>query len=673
MFPPVLSPQHFAAAPELPGQRRGLGAASASWRGWQILATAVGLTTFFVTGLNSAEITPAKPVVADQFTRLAPGAITLQGDIQDRIQQQIDQRFDDNDLRAMVEFFRRRNNDFAAGEIWGKTVRAMCRCYQYSLDPRLKASLDRTVADLLSTQTPDGCISSFSKDKQPYNADVWCRKYTLLGLQAYYGITHDGAVLDAMMKMADYTLAQIGPAPKVRIVNTGWAFDGIESSSIIEPMVKLYDLTGQQRYLDFVRYVVETEGGCKRENIYESVFKGRNVRDIGSNGDPKKSIAKQYELTSNFEGLTEYFRATGNAHWKDAALLFQRNAQATETTVIGCGGGLGSYNLGPAPTEQFNDSYTAQTLPTRDGIEGCAIARWMGLNDQLLRLTGDPALGDHLEQTLYNALLGCIKPDGTRVDYHTRLHGTRSTPVNFKVPINGKPINCCLYNVVDALAMIPGIAVMESASGPVVNLFLPATATARLSDGNRVTLKVATEYPTKGLVSIGVTPRRPGAFSLRVRIPAWSRQTRLMVNGMNIPVTPGTYAEIHRDWAAGDRVELNLDLRCRMVAPPVAASAAGKEFRAVVRGPITLARDKRLGEDLGAPVDFAANPNGNLTAQLEPSAIGARVQVAVPTQDGRLIRMIDFASAGATWTPDSEYLTWVPTSPASSVPPPTGG
>jgi len=599
-------------------------------------------------------------VVQDQLQRVEPGAIVLKGHVQERIQQQIQQRFDEEDLHSMVEFFAKRENCFASGELWGKNVRSLCRAYRYTLDPRLKAILDTTVADMLATQTPDGCISSFSTDKQPYDADLWCRKYVLLALEGYYEITHDENVMSAMMKMADYTLGQVGPAPKVRIIDTGWAFEGIESSSILEPMVRLYDLTGEQRYLDFAKYIVESEGGCKRESIFEAVAKGKNVRDIGNNGNPKESIAKQYELISCFEGLTEYFRATGNSAWKEIATRFLRNVLDTETTVIGSGGGLGNYNQGPAPFEQFNNSRNAQVCSTRDGIEGCSSARWIALNDQLLRVTADSKLADNIESTIYNALLGSIKPDGSRIDYHTRLNGFRPAPQGFKVAINGKDISCCVYNVVDAVAMIPFIAVMNSVSGPVVNLFHSATATVQLPEGNAVQLEIVTEYPKTGPVLINVAPQKTAVFSIRVRIPEWSKETTLLVNGVKTPVIPGTYADVRREWSAGDKLELNLDMRCRLVLPPEEAEPAAQAYRALVRGPVALARDKRLGDGFNQVAAIVTDAEGHVDATLREPTIPAQMQLSVPTQGGGSIQVIDFASAGGTWTSDSEYFTWIP-------------
>ena len=174
------------------------------------------------------------------------------------------------------------------------------------------------------------------------------------------------------------------------------------------------------------------------------------------------------------------------------------------------------------------------------------------------------------------------------MDYHTRLSGTRPGPTGFAGKLNGRSITCCVYNVVDALAMIPALAVMQDASGPVVNLYLPGTARAPLGGGNEVVLDVETGYPRTETIRIRVTPRKSSRFPIRLRIPAWSKKTTLAVNGTAVATAPGTYAVLDRAWSAGDLIELTLDLRCRLLDPPHGKWRLGDHYVALRRGPVVL-------------------------------------------------------------------------------------
>ncbi len=617
----------------------------------------------------SAAETPTSvlPAIAPNLRLLPPNSVRLSGSIDDKIRQEILYAFDEKTLATMVDVFRKRANGFADGEFWGKTVRALCHYYEYNGDPSLKAKLERTVADLISTQTADGCISGQSYQHQPKGSDLWERKYAMLGLLSYYKISQDSNVLEALIRMADYTLSQVGPPPKTRIVDTGWAFNGIESSSILEPMVWLYRITGYVRYLDFAKYIVEIEGGCKRGSIFEAILQGQDLKDIGSNGHANQSNAKAYESTSCFEGLLEYFETTGNEHWEEALQRFYKNAQAKEITIVGSGSGLGNLNKGPAPTEQWNYSALYQTNPVIDGMEGCESARWMGYCRRLLCLTGDSTIADSIELTMYNALLASIRPDGRAVDYHIRLKGSKPTPINYAKLFNGQKITCCFYNVIDALAVFPQSAIMVNNRGPVVNFYMPCKATLKLpSGGATIALEMATDYPRSDEVTLVVRTGSSVVFDLQLRIPLWSVNTEVIVNGEAIAATPGSYLHIERTWISGDEVRLKLDLRCKLEVPPTGCPKSGEDFRALKRGPIVLAQDARLGHDLDGSLDLKADKDGYVELDTEEVTIPARMQFSVPLLGGGRFSVIDFASAGNTWDETSRYRTWFPVTPPSA-------
>lgn len=591
----------------------------------------------------------------DRLRPLPPGSLRFTGLIDERIRQSCERHLKVLDYRKLVDYFRVRQNPFAAGEFWGKTVRSACPLSRYTGDPALRDRVRRSVDDLLSTQDADGCISTRTPEQQPLSSDLWERKYVLLGLLAWHELEPEPRTLAAMVRLADHLLTQVGPAPKTRIVDTGWAFAGIESSSILEPILRLYNLTGHQRYLDFARYIVEDEGACKRGSIFAAVLAGIAPKDVGGTGDPAASIAKAYESMSCFEGLMEYYRITGVATWREAAELYYRMIREREITILGSGGGEGPHNRGPGTGEQWNDLALDQADPTpRLMMETCVTVTWMKFCLQLLRTTGDPGIVDQIELSLYNALLGAMKPSGDNWDYFQSLRGVRGNKVNFGSDIGGFPLSCCTANGPMGLAILPDLAVMAGAAGPVVNLFIPGTAVVPLPGGDEVRLEISTAYPSDGVVNLSVAPSRARTFAISLRIPAWSAATTLTVNGTAVAVAPGSYAVIDRLWSPKDRIELRLDLRCRLLRAPRG------DFQALVRGPLALARDRRLGGDVDAPVAVHADAAGFVAAEVIAPEAGSWLQCRIPTVDGASFPVIDYASAGATWDERSLFRTWLP-------------
>lgn len=599
----------------------------------------------------------------DVFRPLPPGAVQFDGYLEQCIQNSI-VHWNKGVVPypALVQMFRTGRGNFAQGEMWGKAVRSGCMFYRYRRDPALKEILDKTVADLLTTRRANGTISCTAVEKQPDGpgGELWERKYVLLGLDEYYQqVNPDPAVLKAMCELADATIEQIGPPPKTPITEQGWSPNHIESSTILEPIMRLYKHTGHQRYLDFAAYIVST-GGAKGYDIIGDALKNKDPKDIGG------PYPKAYEMMSLFEGLLEYYRVTGDERYKRATLNLYHKIRELEITVIGNGGGDQPYH--PAVMgEAWDNTALEQSNPDiQRMMETCVGVTWLKLCSQLVRLTGDPAAVDEIEKYAYNGLIGAMKPAGDGFSYVNLLNGIKTNPQGWGGVIDGVYVTCCNLNGPMGLAYLPFVAVMDSPDGPVINLYNPATATITTPGGGSVRLQIATQYPKDGTIAIAVTPKSPEQFTVRLRIPAWSAATTLKVNGQETPATPGQYAELKRQWTAGDKIELNLDMRCRLLISRPGSNRAGDNHQALVRGPIVLARDENIDPKYNQPVKIAARDGYVEVTPVAPTLSTTHMQFAVPTSAGGSIQMVDYASID-NWN-GKHTCTWLP-QPATSTQP----
>ena len=254
----------------------------------------------------------------DVFTPLPANSIQFKGYLEKDIQRSMDNwNKGIVPYSGLVDVFRNGRSFFAEGEMWGKAVRSGCMYYRYTHDAELKKILKTTVYDLLTTVRENGSISCSEISKQPDGpgGDLWERKYVLLGLLGYYSdVEADPAVLKAMTEEADCITDQIGDPPKTRIVDLGWSPNHIESSTLLEPMMRLYNLTGKKEYLDFSRYIVEKEGGALGDNIIEEALENTDPVNIGG------VYPKAYEMMSLFEGLVEYYRVTQDERVEDCSI-----------------------------------------------------------------------------------------------------------------------------------------------------------------------------------------------------------------------------------------------------------------------------------------------------------------------------------------------------------------
>lgn len=601
--------------------------------------------------------------ITDEMRPLPAGAIQMSGYLEEYIQKSIN-NWNKGKLpyHEFVNFFRTHAApQFALGEMWGKAVRSGCMFYRYTHDAELKSILDKTVADLLTTQDANGSISCTPADKQPgsENGDLWERKYVMLGLEEYYAhVDSSPAVLEALKRHADCIIAQVGHAPKREITDLGWSATNIgaepchiESSTLLEPFMRLFNLTGEQRYLDFATYIVES-GGTKHYNLIELAC--ANTPPYLMSGH----YPKAYEMMSLFEGLVEYYRVTGDAKCRQAFLNLYNNIRTREITIIGNGGADRPFHPYVAG-EAWGNTASEQTNPAITRMmETCVGVTWMKFCSQVLRLTGAPTAMDEIEKYVYNGLLGAMKPSGDGFSYVNLLNGNKVVNYGWGWKFNGFYVTCCNLNGPMGLAYIPYVAVMEDGSGPVVNLYNAGSVNTRTPGGQPLHLTLDTEFPLSGKVVISISPEQKEKFTVKLRIPAWSKGTVLAVNGKRMEVTAGTYAAITRKWSKGDTVELTFDMACRLVDAPHGTDPAGDNFRAVVRGPIVLARDENIDARYAEPVKVQTRPDGTVDIRpVSPTLPATKMEYLVPTDRGD-IRMVDYASVNG-WE-GKRICTWLP-------------
>ncbi len=591
-------------------------------------------------------------LVTDKMFSHSPSSIKIGGYLGEKIDLVIGKRIKNRDVDHLIEPFRHKNETrMWQSEFWGKWILSAIAAYEYNRDPVLLDIIKDAVRGLLDTQTPDGYIGNYSDAAQLQQWDIWGRKYTLLGLLAYFDISGDREVLRASRRLADHLLARVGPG-KTDIVRTG-NYRGMPSSSVLEPMVYLYRRTGDKKYLDFANYIVdqwETSSGPK---LISSALAGVPVSERFPHPASWWSYEngqKAYEMMSCYEGLLELYRITGEPSYLKAVELAVRNIISDEINIAGSGSAF----------ECWYKGIMYQTEPTYHTMETCVTMTWMKLCLNLLRLKGDSMYADQIEKSTFNALLASVKYDGTQIAKYSPLGGIRHAGEEQC----GMHINCCNANGPRAFMMLPCFAIMGNNDGIIINLFGNIEAVLPFSSGNRIRIEQVSDYPVTDKVEIKIDPERSDSFSVAVRIPSWSPGTTVTVNGSVITdVISGTYRTINRIWNKGDRITVRLDLRGRVVKQ--------NGNQAILRGPVVLARDTRFND--GSVYEPAVISERDGAVDLIPSTgkpANIWMSFTAPLVLGtdlegefrkpKQINFCDFASAGNTWGEDSRYQVWIP-------------
>ncbi len=595
---------------------------------------------------------PVISIVSDKLISFSPSSIKIEGYLGEKMNLCIDKRIKAQDADYLVEPFRHKEETrLWQSEFWGKWIQSAIAAYEYNHDPELLTVIKKAVSGLLATQMPNGYIGNYSDEAALKQWDIWGRKYTLLGLLAYYDLTGDKNALNASKRLADHLLTQVGPG-KTDIVKTG-NYRGMPSSSILEPIVYLFQRTGDTRYLEFAKYIVarwETSDGPK---LITAALAGVPVSERFPHPSTWWSYEngqKAYEMMSCYDGLLELYRITGEATCLKAVEMAVRDIIDNEINIAGSGSAFECWYKGTK----------YQTEPTYHTMETCVTMTWMKLCQNLLRITGNPVYADEIEKSTYNALLASLKYDGTQIAKYSPLGGIRHQGEEQC----GMHINCCNANGPRAFMMLPRFAVMKSPGELYINLYSRSEFSISLNPKNRISVDQITDYPVSDKIEININPEKPESFSIYLRIPSWSINTIISVNGTLISdIEPGTYKKIIRTWNTGDKIIMQLDMRGRLIAL--------NGCQAIFRGPVVLARDTRFND--GFVYESAVIKNQDSKVDLKPSeskpaniwmsftaplVLGTDLEGEFKNQ--KQINFCDFASAGNTWGEDSRYIVWIP-------------
>ena len=587
--------------------------------------------------------------------KLSPARTRFDGYLGGKIDLCIQNRLMAQDIERVVQPFRDKSDGkwgFKC-EFWGKWFTAAAMGYSYSPTAAHREIIDRAVRELLLTQGADGYIGTYPDEFHLGDWDIWGRKYVLLGLLAYYDITKDPKVLEAVKSAADHLIREAGPESGVNIAGTGWiGWKGLAPCSVLEPVVLLYQRTGEQRYLDFARHIVKS---WDSPNVLTPT--GLHLIEEALSDKPMWKMSgapKAYEMMSCFEGLCELYRCTGEKRLLNAVKNLVRKIERDELMIVGSG----------SAAEIWFHGKERQCEPVYQGMETCVTATWMKLLYQLLRLTGDSHYADLLEQTLYNAMLAAMSPQGEWWAYYSGLMGERT---HSHQQFTDVVMSCCVANGPRGLMTVPSWAVMASDKGPAVNLYASGTGCFTTPGGKQAELVIEGNYPAEGNASVRLSLPAPERFTLSLRIPSWSRRTNVSVNGKTYKAKSGKYLEIKRMWKDGDQVTLDFDMTAKVVEDP-----AGSGDAAIVRGPVVLSFDTRLiprrdGVDVPPMYRFEFEKGKDGTIELEEvRGHGQSMWMVfnVPCLDeggGRhLLPLCDYASAGNTWQEGNLFRVWAP-------------
>lgn len=523
-------------------------------------------------------------------------------------------------------------------------------------DESLKKMADSVVDLIAQAQEDDGYLGTYFTIEEPYRKfkslmnshELYCAGHFMEAAAAYYEAVGNQKVLDTAMKLAECIEKALGPDGE-------FGYDGHEEIEI--GLMKLYHLTGEERYLRLSNYFLRIRG------TDEDFFGDQKKADPGK----KPVIGGMDQLTRRYfqvhkppveqdtaEGhavrlvylctaMADVAASSGDQDMLDACRRIWRNIVDRRMYITG---GIGSTVHGEAFTFDYdlpNDTMYCET---------CASVGLIFFAAQMLRNESVGEYGDVMERALYNTVLSGTALDGKHFFYVNPLEVNPAASMLDPGKSHVKPVRpewlgcaCCPPNLARLLASVDRYIYTVKENQCLVNLYISSTADLTVS-GGKVKITQQTDYPESGTIRIQVSAQQDHPFDLGLRIPGWSRTyevtigeneagASLSIGGNEAGCSSGVYKNGYfyfRNLTGEHEIILKLCMEPRFWrADPRVRDDVGKV--ALTRGPVVYCLEEvDNGKNLHL---LSVDPAGKTEGETEDGELGHIIRI---TADGRRIR-----------------------------------
>ena len=558
-------------------------------------------------------------------------------------------------------------------------------------DDALRRKAEEAVAAICAAQEDSGYLDTYytlgRRDEALTNLrdhhELYCLGHLAEAAVAWRQATGSRDLLDAACRFADYMGERLGRGEGQRR-----GYPGHEIAEMA--LVRLWEETGERRYLDLASYFVDERGQSPNYFALEEQRRSGAKEPRGAENfsyhQADKPVREQDEVHGHAvramylcSGMADLARLTGDESLRAACEALWRSAVEEKRYVTG---GVGGTHVGEAFSRRFD-------LPSDTAYsETCAAIGLAFFARRMLQMKPDARYADVMEEALYNTVLSGMALDGKSFFYVNPLSCDPAACRTDKRLEHVQPVRqkwfgcaCCPPNIARLVSSLPSYAVTASADTVYLHLYVGGEVDVELN-GRPLTLRVASELPWEGGVSV-VVQKGAASGTIAVRIPGWCREAKASAVTLRDILSPCAeehltdakaqaerdgYVYFTGDWAEGDRIELYLDMPVRVTAadPRVSETAGQVCFR---RGPITYCAE---GADNREPLCLWRVDAAALSAEPERIVLTER-EIAGLRVTALQVPAVYLAPRGdgalyADWEPETgeagtltliPYFTWV--------------
>ena len=348
---------------------------------------------------------------------------------------------------------------------------------------------------------------------------------------------------------------------------------------------EMYRETGDERYLTLAKGLIA---------IRDSVTNGEDHnQDRHKFRDQYEAMGHAVRANYLYAGVADLYAETGEEQlMKNLSAIWDDIMQHKIYIMGGCGAlydGVSpdgtTYNQ--PSIQQIHQAYGRQFQLPQEAAhnEICAQIGMMLFSWRMFQTTGNGKYIDNIENELYNGILSGISLDGKDFFYTEALRRTKEFPYVMRWPKHRQhyiSCFCCPPNTLRTLCEAQEYAYAISGNALYVNLY--GQNSLKTKD---LEVEQTTNYPWDGNIKLTIKKAKK-LSTVKLHKPNWADKYTVMVNGEPADL------EISRKWKKGDVIEINFELRSRLIeANPLVEEA--KNQVAVMRGPIVYCLE---GQDI---------------------------------------------------------------------------
>ncbi|MDD4772847.1 MAG: glycoside hydrolase family 127 protein [Eubacteriales bacterium] len=382
-------------------------------------------------------------------------------------------------------------------------------------EPELEKTVDELVDKIIAHQDECGYFNSYfdvvepnERFKRRGDHELYCAGHLIEAAIAYYNATGKRAFLDAMRRYADYI-------EKVFVTDKSAAFQTPGHEEIELALVKLADVTGDERYLKLSKHFIDTRGQ-KEERGYDWASASYFQSHLPCR-DQTTAEGHSVRAVYLYAGMADIAYKYGDKALEKACRTLFENITERRMYVTG---GIGSTRMGEAFTVDYDlPSITAYT-------ESCASIGLALFARRMQLLESDSRYADIVERIIYNGFMSSVSLDGKSFFYENPLeiipsllevHGEIHYPATQRQEVFG--CSCCPPNITRFIASIADFMYTADDENRVIycHQFMDSETRFELGGGT-VKLVQQTAYPSDGKVKISYEGE---ACTIAVRIPPW--------------------------------------------------------------------------------------------------------------------------------------------------------